>query len=209
MLPPDAWVAEHPDDVLDGLDGLMLAGGADIDPAPTATRATRRRPTPAPDRDRAEIALALRALERDMPVLGICRGMQLINVARGGTLIQHLPDDVGHTDHRRALGSFDNADHDVRLAPGSLAARAAARLATRPSPTITRPSMPWARASSLRVERARRPGRGDRDPRSALGPGRAVAPGGRPPLAAWSGPLWTKSRASRPRRRSSAALMMA
>ena len=49
--------------------------------------------------------------------------MQLINVALGGTLVQHLPDDVGHTDHRRALGSFDNADHDVRLAAGSLAAR--------------------------------------------------------------------------------------
>ena len=57
-------------------------------------------------------------------MLGICRGMQLLNVSLGGTLIQHLPDDVGHTDHRRALGSFDNADHDVRLAPGSLAARA-------------------------------------------------------------------------------------
>ncbi len=68
--------------------------------------------------------MTLRALERDIPVLGICRGMQLLNVTLGGTLIQHLPDDVGHTDHRRALGSFDNADHDVRLAPGSLAARA-------------------------------------------------------------------------------------
>ena len=54
--------------------------------------------------------------------------MQLINVARGGTLIQHLPDDVGHTDHRRSLGSFDNADHDVRLAPGSVAARACGEL---------------------------------------------------------------------------------
>jgi putative glutamine amidotransferase len=48
-----------------------------------------------------------------------------LNVALGGTLIQHLPDDLGHTDHRRVLGSFDNADHDVRLAPGSVAARAA------------------------------------------------------------------------------------
>src|SRR3954470_11296837 len=125
MLPPDSWVAEHPDDVLDGLDGLMLAGGADIDPGsygdPRHPKTTNTRP----DRDRAEISLALRALERDLPILGICRGMQLMNVARGGTLIQHLPDDVGHTDHRRALGSFDNADHDVRLEPGSLAHRAA------------------------------------------------------------------------------------
>jgi putative glutamine amidotransferase len=62
-------------------------------------------------------------MERDMPFLGICRGMQVMNVARGGTLIQHLPDDVGHEDHRRVLGTFENADHDVRLADGSLAAR--------------------------------------------------------------------------------------
>ena len=77
----------------------------------------------APERDAFEVALARRAMERDLPFLGICRGMQVINVARGGTLIQHLPDDVGHEDHRRVLGTFENADHDVRLADGSLAAR--------------------------------------------------------------------------------------
>jgi putative glutamine amidotransferase len=125
MVPPDAWVAEHPDDVLDGLDGLLLAGGADIDPAAYGAERHAKTVNTRPDRDRAEIALALRALERDLPLLGICRGMQLLNVALGGTLIQHLPDDLGHTDHRRTPGSFDNADHDVRLAPGSLAARAA------------------------------------------------------------------------------------
>ena len=77
-----------------------------------------------PERDRFELALAARAMERDIPFLGVCRGMQVMNVARGGTLSQHLPDDYGHEDHRRTLGSFDNADHDVHLAPGSLAARA-------------------------------------------------------------------------------------
>jgi putative glutamine amidotransferase len=78
-----------------------------------------------PERDRAEIALARRAVERDIPLLGICRGMQLLNVAFGGTLRQHLPDDVGHEDHRRHPGSFENADHDVRLQAESLAARTA------------------------------------------------------------------------------------
>jgi putative glutamine amidotransferase len=111
--------------VLDGLDALLLAGGADIDPATYGAEPHETSVNTRPDRDRAEIALALHALERDLPVLGICRGMQLLNVALGGTLIQHLPDDVGHTDHRRTPGSFDDADHDVRLAPGSLAARAA------------------------------------------------------------------------------------
>jgi len=60
-----------------------------------------------------------------MPFLGICRGMQLMNIAAGGTLIQHLPESHGHEDHRRVSGTFDGADHDVRLQAGSLAARAA------------------------------------------------------------------------------------
>jgi putative glutamine amidotransferase len=128
MIPPDGWVEEHPADVLDGLDALLLAGGADIDPGCYGERRHRCTTNTRPERDRAEIALALEALERDIPVLGICRGMQLLNVALGGTLVQHLPEDVGHTDHRRALGSFDNADHDVRLQAGSLAARACGEL---------------------------------------------------------------------------------
>jgi putative glutamine amidotransferase len=128
MIPPDEWVTDHPGDVLDGVDSLVLAGGADIDPASYGERRHRCTTNTRPERDRAEIALAREAVERDMPVLGICRGMQLLNVAFGGTLIQHLPDDVGHTDHRRALGSFDDADHDVRLAPGSLAASACGEL---------------------------------------------------------------------------------
>jgi putative glutamine amidotransferase len=66
-----------------------------------------------------------RALERDLPLLGICRGMQIINVARGGTLHQDLPERAGHDHHRRVPGSFEGSDHDVRLLAGSLAARAA------------------------------------------------------------------------------------
>jgi putative glutamine amidotransferase len=125
MLPPDPAVTEDPDRVLDLIDGLILAGGRDIDPATYGAEIEQDTDEPRRERDRFELALARRALERDMPFLGICRGMQVMNVARGGTLNQHLPDDYGHEDHRRSLGSFDNADHDVRLAHGSLVARAA------------------------------------------------------------------------------------
>jgi putative glutamine amidotransferase len=125
MIPPDPVAVEEPDEVLDVLDGLILAGGADIDPAAYGEEAHPATHGTVPARDEFEVALARRALDRDIPLLGICRGMQLMNVARGGTLIQHLPDDVGHEDHRRVPGSFDGADHDVRLAEGSLAARAA------------------------------------------------------------------------------------
>ena len=125
LLAPDPVSVREPDAVLDLLDGLLLAGGADVDPAAYGAESHPETVHTVPERDAFEIALVLRALERDIPVLGICRGMQIMNVARGGTLIQHLPDDVGHEDHRRTLGSFDDSDHDVRLEAGSLAARAA------------------------------------------------------------------------------------
>jgi putative glutamine amidotransferase len=117
ILPPDDVVAESPDELLDMIDGLILAGGSDIDPTTYGakpdpeTRATR------PERDRFELGLGTRALERDMPVLGICRGMEMMNVIQGGTLTQHL----GLELHRHTPGAF--TDHGVRLEPGSLAAR--------------------------------------------------------------------------------------
>ena len=118
ILPPDDVVAESPDELLDLIDGLILAGGSDIDPASYGakphpeTRGTR------PERDRFELALGTRALERDMPVLGICRGMEMLNVIQGGTLDQHL---AGLELHRHTPGVF--TDHRVRLEPGSLAER--------------------------------------------------------------------------------------
>jgi len=123
MLPPDAEA--DPDEILDVLDGLVLAGGADIDPATYGAEPHAMTSGMRPERDAFEIALAARALERDIPFLGICRGMQVMNVARGGTLVQDVPERVGHDEHRRVRGTFDGADHDVRLRPGSVAARAA------------------------------------------------------------------------------------
>jgi putative glutamine amidotransferase len=128
LLPPDPMLAERPDQALDLIDGLMLAGGADIDPDVYDAERHDETVDTVPDRDVFEISLVRGALTRDLPVLGICRGMQLLNVARGGTVRQHLPEEFGHHEHRRAPGTFDGADHDVRLADGSLAARCAGEL---------------------------------------------------------------------------------
>ena len=125
MLPPDPYLVEDPEEVLEEIDGLVLTGGADIDPASYGQCAHAETVDTVPERDAFEIALTRAAIARDLPVLGICRGMQLINVACGGTLLQHLPEHFGHEEHRRAIGSFDGADHDVVLVAGSLAARAA------------------------------------------------------------------------------------
>lgn len=111
LLPPDPSI-DAPSEWIGLLDGLILAGGADYGEHA--------------ERDAFEIALGLAALDADLPLLGVCRGMQLMNLARGGTLIGHLPDVLGHEDHRLVPGAF--GDHDVRLASGSLAARAAGEL---------------------------------------------------------------------------------
>jgi putative glutamine amidotransferase len=123
VLPPDEVAVDDPDLLLDRVDGLLLAGGADIDPASYGAEPHLETRGTWPERDAFELALARRALERDIPLLGICRGMQLLNVALGGTLDQHLPESLGHSAHRTIAGTF--SEHHVRLEPGSLACEAA------------------------------------------------------------------------------------
>jgi putative glutamine amidotransferase len=113
-----------PDDdagaLLDLVDGLLLPGGSDIDPAVYGAEPHPETNGYRAERDRFEIALAREAIERGIPVLGVCRGMELLNVALGGTLDQNI---VNLDLHRHTKGAF--GDHDVVLEPGSLAARAA------------------------------------------------------------------------------------
>jgi gamma-glutamyl-gamma-aminobutyrate hydrolase PuuD len=120
LLPP-VELADGAAVAVAALDGLLLTGGADIDPccygAPADVATTGLRP----DRDRWETALLRAALDRDLPVLAICRGMQVLNVALGGTLVQHVPDVVGHEGHQPARGCFGPIQ--VTTEPGSLVAK--------------------------------------------------------------------------------------
>lgn len=117
LLPPqpvDEAIAAR---VLDGLDGLIITGGRDVDPRAYGHRAHSATDQPAIERDAWEFALLQGALARNMPVLGICRGAQVLNVALGGTLHQHLPDLLGHTRHQAGNAVFTTSS--VRTVPGT------------------------------------------------------------------------------------------
>jgi putative glutamine amidotransferase len=115
VLPPSPLGAAE---AVARLDAVVFAGGADLDPALYGDAAHPATKGVRPDRDAGELPLLHAALRADLPVLGICRGMQLFAVASGGTLVQHLPDVVGHEDHRPSPGVYGK--HDVRTATGSL-----------------------------------------------------------------------------------------
>lgn len=123
ILPPDPVVTADPDLVLDRIDALLLAGGSDIDPATYGADPGPETTGYRAERDEFELALLRRALDRDMPALGICRGMQMLNVACGGTIDQHVPDRLGgDVLHREVPGTY--SEHGVEIIAGTLAARA-------------------------------------------------------------------------------------
>jgi len=110
LVPPSAdGVAE----TLDALDGLLVSGGPDVDPGLYGQEPHAETARVHEVRDRAELALLTAALDRDLPTLAVCRGSQLLNIARGGDLVQHLPELVGHESHRETPGTF--SEHDVTV----------------------------------------------------------------------------------------------
>ena len=114
LVPPDD---DGVDEVLDALDGLIFSGGNDLEPEGYGADAHPATVGTNPERDRGELALLKAALDRDLPVLAICRGFQVLNVARGGDIVQHLPEVVGHEEHREVVGEF--SEHAVRVDPSS------------------------------------------------------------------------------------------
>ncbi|HTO26575.1 MAG TPA: gamma-glutamyl-gamma-aminobutyrate hydrolase family protein [Gaiellaceae bacterium] len=110
LVPPSTDGIEE---TLDALDGLVFSGGADVDPETYGADAHDETDGTRPERDAGELALLKAALARDMPVLAVCRGFQILNVARGGDLEQHVPDRVGSEAHREVKGVF--SEHGVRV----------------------------------------------------------------------------------------------
>jgi putative glutamine amidotransferase len=114
VVPPSADGVEE---TLDAVDGLVFSGGEDLDPDQYGADPHPETAGVSPERDHAELELLRAALERDLPVLAVCRGSQVLNVALGGDLVQHLPDVLGHDQHRHTPGVF--ADHEVDVAAAS------------------------------------------------------------------------------------------
>jgi putative glutamine amidotransferase len=114
---PDGASEEDVSELLGRLDGLILAGGADVEPARYRAEPHPSVQPPRRDRDDSELTLARATAATGLPVLGICRGMQVMAVAAGGDLWQHLPDMIGNESHAPASGSYGH--HEVRIDPGS------------------------------------------------------------------------------------------
>lgn len=117
LLPPQPVSPDIADRVLDGLDGLIITGGKDVEPARYGQEPHPATDEPRPDRDAWEDELLRRAIDREIPFLGICRGAQMLNVALGGTLHQHLPDLLGDTTYQAGGGVFNQVG--VTIEPAS------------------------------------------------------------------------------------------
>ena len=109
LVPPGVDVAE----TVERLDGLIFSGGSDLDPDLYGAQAHAETVGVVRERDEFELGLMQEALARDMPILAICRGSQVLNVALGGDLEQHVPDRVGTNVHKETPGTF--AEHDVEV----------------------------------------------------------------------------------------------
>ncbi|MBH0010028.1 gamma-glutamyl-gamma-aminobutyrate hydrolase family protein [Salinibacterium sp. SWN1162] len=120
LLPPQPVSPEIARRVLHGLDGLIITGGKDINPARYGQEPHPTTDDSRLDRDAWEDELMRQALEADLPFLGICRGAQILNVALGGTLHQHLPDVIGHGNYQLGGGNFSHVP--VEVEPDSLLA---------------------------------------------------------------------------------------
>jgi putative glutamine amidotransferase len=117
LLPPQPDGDQIAERVLDGLDGLVITGGRDVDPAGYGQPRHPSTDEPVGNRDGWEFALVRAALRRGLPLLGICRGAQVLNVALGGTLHQHLPDVLGHSRHQQGNAVFSTSS--VQTVPGT------------------------------------------------------------------------------------------
>jgi putative glutamine amidotransferase len=118
MLPPQQLSSAEAKDIVSSLDGLMLCGGRDIDPSRYGQSPHAEAEQPDKLRDDLEEKLLSAAIDADLPFLGICRGAQMLNINRGGTLIQHLPDVVG--DNRYQLGNAQFTPADVEVETSSI-----------------------------------------------------------------------------------------
>jgi putative glutamine amidotransferase len=118
LIPPQPIDAAAAHAILDGIDGLIICGGKDVDPSRYGQTAHPETDEPRPDRDALEDALLTAAIERELPFLGICRGAQILNVNRGGSLIQHLPDVIGDDRYQKGHGNFSHIP--VQVEEGTL-----------------------------------------------------------------------------------------
>lgn len=122
LIPVQQLSVEDARELLSRLDGIVLSGGPDVNPSRYGADRHARTGTSRDERDDVELTVIEAAHTERLPTLAICRGLQVLNVARGGTLVQHLPDVVGHGEHSPMANG--HGVHDVRIEAGTLLAQA-------------------------------------------------------------------------------------